>query len=78
MSRSMHDPAVGRRRLAFAVRIAWAWAARTARLMVGLPDYQAYVDHVRAHHPGREPMAHEVFFSERLQARYGNGRSRCC
>lgn len=78
MSHSMHDAAGGRRSLAFAIRIAWAWAARTARLMVGVPDYEAYLAHVRQHHPGRQPMAREAFFAERLQARYANGRSRCC
>jgi uncharacterized short protein YbdD (DUF466 family) len=53
-------------------------AVRGARLAVGIPDYDAYVAHVRARHPGTRPMGRTEFFRERLQARYGRGRSRCC
>ena len=56
----------------------WSLAVRTARLAVGVPDYDTYVAHVRLHHPGEAPMDREDFFKERLQARYGRGRSRCC
>ena len=52
-----------------------------ARLMVGVPDYDSYVAHMRAHHPERPVMSYEEFFRERLDARYGgaNGRTgRCC
>ena len=54
--------------------------AETARLMCGLPDYEVYAAHVRAHHPEREPMSYEEFFRERQAARYGGGkgRFRCC
>lgn len=57
---------------------AWRWLERTARLAIGVPDYAAYVAHVRSHHPERTPMSREEFFVERMQARYGKGRSRCC
>ena len=60
------------------LRSAWTLAARTARLSIGLPDYDAYVAHVRTRHPERTPMDREAFFRERMQARYGRGRSRCC
>ena len=59
-------------------RHAWSVAARTARLAIGVPDYDDYVDHVRRRHPEREPMDRAAFFNERMQARYGRGRSRCC
>jgi uncharacterized short protein YbdD (DUF466 family) len=54
---------------------------RTARLMVGLPDYDAYVAHRKAHHPADAIMSREDFFRERQLSRYGaNGGkiSRCC
>lgn len=51
---------------------------RAARLAVGVPDYDRYVAHLRSRHPGVEPMGREAFFHERMQARYGRGRSRCC
>jgi uncharacterized short protein YbdD (DUF466 family) len=53
-------------------------AARTARLMVGVPDYQAYVAHVRERHPGAEVMGPAEFFANRQEARYRAGGGRCC
>ena len=55
--------------------------AKTARLMVGVPDYDAYVAHRRLDHPGEPVMTYEEFFRERQSSRYGaNGGkiSRCC
>jgi uncharacterized short protein YbdD (DUF466 family) len=57
---------------------AWTAATQTARLAIGLPDYDAYVAHVRERHPDATPMTREAFAIERMQARYGRGRSRCC
>ncbi len=54
---------------------------RTARLMVGVPDYDAYVRHRREMHPEEPVMSYEEFFRERQSSRYGEngGRiSRCC
>jgi uncharacterized short protein YbdD (DUF466 family) len=51
---------------------------QTARLMVGVPDYDRYLDHLRAHHPERTPMSYEAFFRNRQAARYGNGQGKCC
>ena len=56
-------------------------AAATARLMVGMPDYDAYVAHRTAAHPGEPVMSYEEFFRERQASRYGGGDgriSRCC
>ena len=56
----------------------WRLASRMARLAIGLPDYDAYLAHMRERHPERPPMDRTTFFAERLNARYGKGRSRCC
>ena len=57
----------------------WRGARQTARLMIGVPDYDTYVAHCRLHHPERPPMTREAFFRNRLEARYGgNGRIGCC
>lgn len=64
--------------LAAFCRQIWRLAARTARLAVGIPDYDAYVAHLRRAHPGREPMSRREFFDGRLEARYRRGGSRCC
>ncbi|WP_066700980.1 YbdD/YjiX family protein [Sphingobium amiense] len=51
----------------------------SARLMVGLPDYDAYVAHMAAHHPDRQPMDRTAFFRDRQEAKYGGkGGGRCC
>lgn len=52
-----------------------------ARLMVGVPDYDTYVAHIRRTHPDQEPMTYAAFFRERQDARYGGsgkGGFRCC
>jgi uncharacterized short protein YbdD (DUF466 family) len=54
---------------------------KSARLMVGVPDYQTYVDHRRSAHPDQPVMSYEAFFRERQQARYAVGKGRfrgCC
>lgn len=57
-------------------------SAQTARLMVGVPDYDNYVAHMRAHHPEQTPMTYAEFFRDRQDARYGGGGKsggfRCC
>jgi uncharacterized short protein YbdD (DUF466 family) len=51
----------------------------TAHLMVGVPDYDAYVAHMAANHPGAVPMARDEFWREREATRFGSGRGlRCC
>ncbi|MBK4733685.1 YbdD/YjiX family protein [Noviherbaspirillum pedocola] len=57
------------------------YLGQTMRLMVGLPDYNAYLSHMQRTHPEQQPMNYEEFFRERLQARYGGGNGRvgsCC
>jgi uncharacterized short protein YbdD (DUF466 family) len=67
-------------RAAEAARTAVHWASRTARLMIGIPDYQTYVRHRETAHPGEPIMTYEEFFRERQDSRYavGNGRFRGC
>ena len=55
-----------------------ARAAATVRRIIGAPDYAAYVAHVKACHPGREPLTEREFVTERLEARYERPGSRCC
>lgn len=50
-----------------------------ARMMIGVPDYDSYLRHMREHHPDHAPMDRTAFFRERQEARYGgkNG-GKCC
>ena len=56
----------------------WHRAVQTARLLIGVPDYDTYVEHMRLRHPGLPVMSYEQFFDERMQARYRGGGGRCC
>jgi uncharacterized short protein YbdD (DUF466 family) len=52
---------------------------QTLHLMVGLPDYQRYLDHCRTHHPEERAMTRPEFIRERMSRRYeGKGAARCC
>ena len=60
-------------------------AAKQARhflhLMVGVPNYDTYVDHQKIHHPDEPIQSKKEFFNKAQEARY-NGKdgkiSRCC
>lgn len=52
--------------------------AQILRRIIGAPDYAAYVAHLRAHHPEREPLCERDFVAERLAARYEKPGARCC
>ena len=50
----------------------------TARLMVGLPDYEVYKQHFISTHPDLPVPSYEAFFKERQLSRYaGNGKRGC-
>ncbi|MGH7619104.1 MAG: YbdD/YjiX family protein [Gemmatimonadaceae bacterium] len=53
-------------------------AACVVRRIIGVPDYERYVAHVRAHHPGTEPLSEKEFIQQRLTDRYSRPGSRCC
>ncbi|HEX8654470.1 MAG TPA: CstA-like transporter-associated (seleno)protein [Allosphingosinicella sp.] len=52
--------------------------AQAARLMVGLPDYEAYLAHRRAKHPGEPAMSRAEFHRERTERRYARGAAGGC
>ncbi len=54
---------------------------QTARLMVGVPDYDTYVAHRQAQHPEEPVMNKTEFFRNAQDRRYGVGGGRafrCC
>ena len=57
----------------FAARFAYA-----VRRIIGVPDYDRYVAHMRGRHPATAPMAREEFIRQRLIDRYDKPGSRCC
>ena len=67
---------VGRR-----TRFVCEMVVKTARLMVGVPDYDTYVAHRQTTHPDQPVMTYVEFFRERQDARYAVGKGRfrgCC
>ena len=53
------------------------WLGALKRIC-GMPDYPGYLHHMAERHPGRPILSERQFYDEQVQARYGNGASRCC
>ena len=60
------------------LRVALRNAAAVVRRIVGVPDYDRYVAHVRECHPGTSPMSRSEFVRQRLEDRYSRPGQRCC
>ncbi|MET0364277.1 MAG: YbdD/YjiX family protein [Sphingobium sp.] len=57
----------------------WGRLCDMARLMVGQPPYETYLDHMVRHHPDTAPMTRTEYFRNRERARYsGSGGGKCC
>jgi len=52
--------------------------ASVLRRVIGAPDYERYLAHTRAAHPGSRPMSREEFVRDSMRRRYGKNASRCC
>ncbi|QXG56260.1 putative selenoprotein [Pantoea jilinensis] len=48
----------------------WRGLQQCFRLMVGVQDYQKYLQHMRRHHPGQAPMSERDFHRYCLDARF--------
>jgi uncharacterized short protein YbdD (DUF466 family) len=57
---------------------AFTGIARGLRAVLGAPDYERYVAHVREEHPECEPLSRTQFVMERMESRYSRPGSRCC
>ena len=60
------------------LRSFWIGARETARRMIGVPDYAAYLRHAREHHPDAAPLSYAEFFARAQSARYRGTGGRCC
>lgn len=59
---------------------AWALYCRSDRffhLLVGMPSYDKYLEHMKIHHPDKIPKTQKEFFAEAMSAKYGAGSSKC-
>jgi uncharacterized short protein YbdD (DUF466 family) len=53
-------------------------ALRAVRRMAGMPDYAAFVEHRRRHHPDEAVPGEREYYAEYITARYGDSPTRCC
>jgi uncharacterized short protein YbdD (DUF466 family) len=60
------------------VREALRRSAIVVRRVIGVPDYERYVAHVRERHAGVVPMSREEFERSRLEDKYSRPGQRCC
>jgi uncharacterized short protein YbdD (DUF466 family) len=56
----------------------FANAARVVRRMIGVPDYDSYVAHLRRCHPEATPLPYDAFVRDVLVRRYERPGARCC
>ncbi|MFL5500180.1 MAG: YbdD/YjiX family protein [Gemmatimonadaceae bacterium] len=52
--------------------------ASVMRAVLGVPDYQRYLTHMRTAHPGDRVMSETEFRHTRMNDRYNTPGSRCC
>jgi uncharacterized short protein YbdD (DUF466 family) len=56
-----------------------ARAVRAAcRQVLGIPDYDRYLAHMAAHHPGEPVLTRRDFFAHSIDRKYGRSGPRCC
>jgi len=56
----------------------WRDTANVISRVIGVPDYDRYLAHLAARHPGAKPMSRDEFIRQRQIDRYSKPGSRCC
>jgi|SoimicmetaTmtLAB_FD_contig_81_80890_length_1200_multi_2_in_0_out_0_2 uncharacterized short protein YbdD (DUF466 family) len=51
---------------------------QACRQLFGIPDYDRYLTHVRANHPGEPILSEREFHALAIDRRYGGMSARCC
>ena len=57
---------------------AWARVLQVCRQVLGIPDFERYLEHRRTHHPGEPLLSEREFHARAIDRRYGAGRPGCC
>ncbi len=63
---------------AVGLRDAFRRVMSAVRCIAGMPDYVAYVEHLRRCHPDQPVPTERQFYDEFTRSRYGDGPTRCC
>jgi uncharacterized short protein YbdD (DUF466 family) len=53
-------------------------AGAVIRRIIGVPDYDTYLAHVRECHAGQVPLTRDEFEKSRLEDKYSRPGQRCC
>jgi uncharacterized short protein YbdD (DUF466 family) len=48
------------------------------RQLFGIPDYERYLAHAAAHHPGAPVLSRRDFCAQAIERKYGKSGPRCC
>ena len=48
------------------------------RQLFGIPDYERYLAHAAAHHPGAPVLTRRAFCAQAIERKYGHSGPRCC
>jgi uncharacterized short protein YbdD (DUF466 family) len=59
-------------------RVRWRAACSACRQVLGMPDYERYLAHAAATHPGQPVLTRGEFCARAIERRYGGGGMRCC
>jgi uncharacterized short protein YbdD (DUF466 family) len=53
-------------------------ARQVCRQVFGIPDYERYLAHAAARHPGRPVLSRGAYCARAIEHKYGKGGQRCC
>lgn len=59
------------------VRRIYQRSDRFLHLLVGMPSYDKYLEHMHKNHPDEIPKSQKEFFKEAMESKYGAGRTKC-
>lgn len=65
-------------RLLASARASCTAASRGLKRIAGMPNYEAYVEHLRACHPECPVPSEREYYELYLKGRYEGGGMRCC
>ncbi len=60
------------------LRVLLQRTAAVVKRVAGMPDYAAYVTHIRAAHPEHAIPTEREYYASYVDAKYRAGGSRCC
>ena len=51
---------------------------QVCRQIFGIPDYERYLAHAAARHPGKPVLSRSAYCAKVIEHKYGKGGQRCC